>query len=88
MPARISTSTRPLASGFWRDGAIAHSRPPTTRGRGDVKTPAIAGALIQLGHCSNLMDTFRDDDRGRRTAVASHTHANRLTRWTILATTR
>jgi hypothetical protein len=43
---------------FWEYGAdralrFAHDQ----KARGKVRTPAIVGALIQLGHCFDLMDT-------------------------------
>jgi hypothetical protein len=48
---------------FWEYGAdralkFAHDQ----KGRGKVKTPAIVGAIIQLGNCFDLMDTKFTDE--------------------------
>ena len=60
---------------FWEYGAdralkFAHDQ----KGRGKVKTPAIVGAIIQLGNCFDLMDTKFTDELPTAFAMLKKLH--------------
>ncbi len=65
---------------FWEYGPDRALRfAQDQRRRGLVKTPALVGAVIQLGHCFDLLDTaFTEDLAGAYTTWEAHLRAYNL----------